>query len=839
MLRRVALAFKLENSISSQLASPAQCPFIPSLRSLTSVRYLATSRKRDQNRRVPPAETAPDIPKKSRPITPKWPHLSPRDHILKLYAQVPHAGARLKRIKDSPVLQAHFLDPENILYIIYTLASSSRPRTALFAINDSRKLGRELSIVAYEVAVYRLAAAKEWEHVLAVIRSAWHNLHETTPALLNWRARALLQTQHYTELYAIFQQFTANNFLPSRRTWHLVLSGYIRNHDLAGARECLREMEAAGFTPDHSTHALIATLYQHIGPDGQVKDRGIQSLPHIGTRQSTYMINSLMDLRLRIFDFNEVFYLLSAFDQSKIGPLTLMLAASRPVRDDNAINQGSLPGTVAPDAVTFTMFIDYFAHLHDLPRCLAILDHMRNAGVKPTLRTAASLIKAYFIAGQGGAATSMVAAMCDPKTTSRAMFEQVPSPEGHTPPFDVTQLGRPNRPVFNSFLRGVLDTHGLPGARNVLRLMRVNLLLPDSHSRRIIATHVHRVEHGSPRLIMHIMRSFSPRIALEEAHVVLAATMRYQKYLVDGIGWDRTAAKFSPVRRPSARPYPEADVSTVGPNFDPMAGIELPAHRRHRALFRPVQLSLAARGVKSDRATIALRIRHDAVIRNDMDSATEVFQTMVARGLHPNQYHYSALMEGFVKAGDFESAVDVMRAAARASYQPDVVMFTILIVGYAKHKNPEMALRIFRQMVAAGIQPDVPAIDAVSSAFFFVGAYDMCWQVLTSLWKHISPLPPDIDKTSLKSAAVYFRSLHRGREKGYPIKTTKEFRIALYREIALLSIIWKGRLHARTRAKWLLNHPEILQSGIQHQPRIGLWRGRVRWESRVGVRKRR
>ncbi|KAJ7786432.1 hypothetical protein B0H16DRAFT_1490452 [Mycena metata] len=771
MLRRVASALKLENSISlGQLASPAQCPFIPSLHSLTFVRYLAASRKRDQNRRVPPAEIAPDVPKKSRPIIPKWPHLSPRDHILKLYAQVPHAAARLKRFKDSPVLRAHFLDSENLLHIIYALASSSRPRTALFAINDSRKLGRELSTAAYEVAVYRLAAAKE-----------------RRPALLNWRARALLETRHYTELYAILQHFTANNFLPSRLTWHLILSGYIRNHDLAGARECLREMEAAGFAPDHSTHALIATLYQHIGPDDKVRDRGIQSLPHIGSRQSTYMINSLMDLRLRIFDLDEVFYLLSAFDQSKVGPLTLMLAASRPVRDEKAsnppLNQSWLPGTVAPDAVTFTMFIDYFAQLHDLPRCLAILDHMGNAGVKPTLRTAASLIKAYFIAGQGGAATSMVVAMCDPKTTSRDMFQRVPSPEGHTPPFDVTQLGRPNRPIFNAFLRGVLDTHGLPGARNVLRLMRVNLLLPDSHSRRIIATHVHRVEHGKPG-----------------AHVVLAATMRYQKYLVDGIGWDRTAAKFSPVRKPSARPYPEADVSTVGPNFDPMAGLQLPVRRRHRALFRPVQMTLAARGVKSDRATIALRIRHDAVIRNDMDSATEVFQAMVARGLHPNQYHYSALMEGFVKAGDFESA----RAA---SYEPDVVMFTILIVGYAKHKNPEMALRIFRQMVAAGIQPDVPAIDAVSSAFFFVGAYDMCWRVLTSLWKHISPLPPDIDKTSLKSAAVYFRSLHQGREKGHPIKTTKEFRIALYREIALLSVIWKGRLHARTRAKWLLNHP--------------------------------
>ncbi|KAJ7169987.1 hypothetical protein C8R46DRAFT_220368 [Mycena filopes] len=835
MLRRLTLAFKLENSISGKFASLAPCPCIPSLHSLISVRHLGASTRRDQHQLVPPPGGAPAVPQNTGQDVPKWPHLSPRDHILKLYATVPQAASRLKRITASPVLQAHFLDPENIRYIIYALASSNQPRNALLVINDSRALGSPLPILAYEIAVYQLAAAKEWKHLLAVCGSAWDNLHTTSSALLNWRARALLETGNFTELFAIFQSFAENHLLPSRLTWHLVLSGYIRNHDLAGARECLGHMEAAGFPPIDSTHALIATLYQHIGPDDQVKDRGIESLPHIDSQQRTHMMNSLMEQRLRIFDFDEVCYLLSAFDQSKVGPLTLMLAASRAEKARTSpMNNGSLPSTVAPDAVTFTMFIDYFANLHELPRCLTILDHMRNAGVTPTSRTAVSFIRAYFIAGQGGVATSMVTAMCNPKTTSRGLLEQVPSPDGHVPPFDVTELGPPTAPIFNTFLRGVLGTHGLAGARNVLRIMRANHLQPDAHTRRIVATHVHRVGHGSPRLIMHIARSFAPQIALEEAHVVLASTMRFQKYLVDGIGWDRTAAIYSSVRSPPARPYPEADVSTVGPNFDPVAGLQLPQTRNHDVLFRPIEQSLAARGTKSDRATIALRIRHDAVIRNDMASATEVFQTMLARGLHPNQFHYSALMEGFVKAGDFESAVDVMRAAARAAYQPDVVMFTILIVGYAKHRNPEMALRIFRQMVAAGVRPDVPSIDAVASAFFFVGAYDMCWRVLTSLWKHISPLPPDINQTSLKSAVVYFRKLHRQEQRGFKKKTTKPFRIALYREVALLSITWKGRMYARAKAKWLLKHPEMVQLARRHKRRFAVVVHRKR---RVGRRK--
>ncbi|KAJ7619137.1 hypothetical protein DFH06DRAFT_1235436, partial [Mycena polygramma] len=714
------------------------CRFIPSRLSLTCIRCLVS---------IPP----------TRPQ-----NVSPQ-RVLNLFINVPQNGARLKRLTSSPELLQYFLDPENILHILYDLASSKIPRTALSAINVSRQLGCDLGMNAYESVVYRLATLQEWGLIITVIQSAWHNTHKSTPALLDWRARALLETQHYTALYAIFDLFEVNNFLPSRRTWHLVLSGYIRNHDLAGARECLRDMESSGFPPNHSTHALIATLYQNIGPDEQVKERGIQALAHIPRRAATHMMNSLMHLRLRIFDLDEVFNLLSAFDQSKVGPLALMLAASRSEHDETAqkpsTDRSSYPVSVEPDAITFAMFIDYFAHLQELPRCLAVLDHMRLAGIEPSQRTATSLIRAYFLAGQGGAAVRIVAAMCNPETTSMDMFEDVPSPAGYDLPFDVTPLRPPTRQVFNYFLRGVLGTHGLAGARTVLRLMRLNRVRPDSKTSEIITSHAQRVERAQPRVLMRLIRRMSPRFTLQEAHIVLASTMRYQKFLVDGIGWDVTAAKFSRVRNPVVKPYPEEFISTAGPNFDPLAGIRLPRRVRH-------QQSLGDRGIKSDRATIALRIRHDAVIRGDMNSATEVFQAMLARGLHANQYHYSALMEGF-------SAVDVMKAASRASFEPDVLMFTVLI-------DPEMALRIFRRMVSAGIKPDVPAIDAVASAFFVAGAYDMCFRVLT-------PLPPDIDKASLKSAAQGLK------------KTSSEFRKKLYRELAVLLYEWRTWKRGRHR----------------------------------------
>ncbi|KAJ6604759.1 hypothetical protein DFH09DRAFT_1019062 [Mycena vulgaris] len=806
MLRRASLAFKLENSFPSHswlvpsFTTPP-CHFTPSRHSLTCIRYMAAfsaslvvsnDERRARNHPIPPADPPPELDPGSRDIT--SPPLPLRESLANLFLTVPQNASLVKTLKASPDLLKYLFDPQSIHDILYDLASSKNPRAALKAINVARQLGCEVEMGAYETVAYRLGALKEWDLLLYVIRSAKHNTHKTTAALLDWRARALLETQHFTELNSIFDLFEANNFIPSRRTWHLVLSGYIRNHDLAGAKDCLRDMEAAGIPPNHSTHALVGTLYQSIGPDEQVKQRAIASLPHIPGPAATATINSLMHLRLRIHDLDDALYLLSAFDQNKVGALSSMLAASRAQRKDTtpstSVNRPSIPVTVAPDATTFAMFIDYFAHLHELPRCLSVLDHMLAAGIRPTPRALASLIRAYFLVGHGGAAVRLVVGMCNPETTPPELFRDLPSPDGHAVPFDTTDMGPPTRQIFNCLLRAVLRTNGLAGGRAVLRLMRANDVKPDSKTGEIIASHATKVERIQPRMLMRMIRRFSPRFTLQEAHIVLASSMRFQKFLVHGMGWNVAAAKFSPTRTPSVKPYPAEFISGLAPNFDPMAGIALPRRVRQRGTFRAMEQSLADRGIKSDKATIALRIRHEAVIKGDMNAASDVFQTLLSRGLHPNQYHYSALMEGFANAGDFESAVAVMQSASRASFEPDVLMFTILIVGYARRRNPDMALRIFRRMVAAGIKPDVPAIDAVASAFFAIGAYTVCWRVLTSLWQHISPLPPDIDQTSLNSAAIYFRSLHTGQQQGLK-KTSKEFRTALYRELRLLYLEWR------------------------------------------------
>jgi pentatricopeptide repeat protein len=90
-------------------------------------------------------------------------------------------------------------------------------------------------------------------------------------------------------------------------------------------------------------------------------------------------------------------------------------------------------------------------------------------------------------------------------------------------------------------------------------------------------------------------------------------------------------------------------------------------------------------------------------------------------------------------------------------------MHTILIVGYARQKSLERAMRVLRHMVATGVRPDVPAVDAITSVFFAVGAYRLARQTLLSLWPSVAPLPHDFKRASLKMLVFHLRNVHDGR----------------------------------------------------------------------------
>jgi pentatricopeptide repeat protein len=453
----------------------------------------------------------------------------------------------------------------------------------------------------------------------------------------------------------------------------------------------------------------------------------------------------------------------------------------------------SIGGTLIPNAATFSIFINYLATQSNLSGALRILQSMTMSNVSPTPGLVSSVLHVCFSGGRGDIAVRLVAGMCDSRYAPLKMFKPLlPSSCNVTEPLPWVPSGvSPTTRVLNALLKGVLDTIDLNRASDVLNIMRAINLQPNDATLDIIIGYLSKVKRSEPSLLLRVLRNLlSPTLRpnLRHLHVILSRILRHEKYLLYGRGWDSTAAAFSPLRRDSHRRLPENRIAGVANSFDPLAGMDFPRGLPSRSVAQSIVLSLSARRIKSDMVTVGLRIRHDALLKSDPESARDVFNLLLSRGMYPNEYHYSALMEGFAQSGDMEAAINTMRSAKQVGVAPNVVMFTILIVGHGRQGNPDLAIRVFEEMVSSGIKPDVPAIDAVSGAFFAVGAYAMAKKVLISLWSHIQPFPDDLRGAPLKTLACEFRLLHkRGDDWKTPAKSKRTF------------LVWKLK---RLRKAW-------------------------------------
>lgn len=720
----------------------------------------------------------------------------------------------LKRIRESSDLSTAFSDPEQVRKVAEALARTRSSWRSFEVLNLAHKFGCRLKQNAYECLCHHFASVKDWRAVLTAVSLGKRHTQRTTSRLLNWRARSLAERQHYTLLQGVLDEFRENNIKPTRRTFHLILSGHIRNRSLSMAKQSLQTMTEAGFPVDASTHAIVATHYRSLGADSQVQTRSLEALTELRSTTATAVVNSLMQMRIDAHDVAGAMQLLSLFNQRYVSVIFDVMSAGgdRIAQRESAMRStlmssdvlASIQGNLVPNAPTFAIFISYLAKESNLSGVLQILQSTTTTGVKPTPWLVSSVLYALFSARQGDLAVRLVVGMCDAKQVPLTMYKPLLSPScSLDEPLPWVPSGiPPTVRVINSLLRGVLNIYGQRSAGVVLHIMRAINLKPNVATLEIIITHLSKIEQIKPAVLIRLLRNLlSPalRPTLRHLHAVLSCVLRYEKYLLYGRGWNSTASLFS--SRPGAlrRHYPENRISGVADSFHPIAGIELPRGLAIRSVAKSLLQSLSARRITSDMVTIALRIQHDGLVKSDAESAREVFNVLLTRGIHPNEYHFSALMEGLARSGDIQGAVDVMKSAKQIGVAPNVVMFTILIVGHGRQGNPDLALRVFEEMVSAGIKPDVPAIDAVCGAFFAVGAYAMAKRVLISLWPHIQPFPRELRGASLKDLACNFRLLYRkhGVDWKPPAKRERLF------------VLWKLR---RLREAWVQLHIQTRSS---------------------------
>ncbi|KAJ7597146.1 hypothetical protein C8J56DRAFT_817482 [Mycena floridula] len=669
------------------------------------------------------------------------------------------------RVRASPILFDQFSTGGHVTRTVQAIAGIS-PTLGHQALLLAHALGCKVKQSAYECAVYHLAMATDWPLVQSTVSLGIEHTGKTTSRLLNWRIRALVEMENHTLLREVLGEFPKYDVKPNRRTFHLLISAFVRNKSLTETKDILVKMNDAGIPPDASTHALIAIYYRSFGLSVDVENHAIQTLNHVRTTTATAVLNSLLQIRIDAQDILGAVQLLFFFDRSRISSLisTIARVASVPLPE-----QASPPllSPAIPNAATYSIFINYMASQADLAGAIAIFDGMTVNGVKPAANTLSSLVHAHFAAGRAATAVRMVADICDSKKSPLSHFTPLSSVDLATQkPLEISNI-RPTSKVFNALLRGVLKTQGIDCVVHVMNIMRANQVKPNSVTVEIIISHLSKVQGAKPVQLIRLIRSFSStlRPALRQLHVILSAVIRRERYLLFGQGWDTIAAPLSRSRRDLFRDRGVTDAdqfSGFSTRLDPMGGIQLAVYDTTDT--RPVLQYLSDRKIRSDGAILGLRMKRDAEIKGDIDTAKDVFQTLLVRGMQPNEYHFTALMEGFARAGNLRAASGVMTSARKAGLNPNVVMFTVLIVGYARQGKPAEAVRVFQEMVSAGIQPDVGSIDAVASAFFAIGAYATARLSLMTMWSYIGPFPESLQDASLKDLVRQFRLMYGTRQ---------------------------------------------------------------------------
>lgn len=676
------------------------------------------------------------------------------------------------------------------------LAGTTKPYRAHRVLQISLSLGSQLKQNVYERVAFRLAEVKEWHLIPPLVALGKRNTGRTTARLLNWRTKALVETQHFTLLDGMLEEFSEFGLHPHRRTFHLIVQGHLLNHDVTRAGETIQKMENSGFPVDASTFAAIISVYQGLGPDKFVEDRAFEMLNHLDASISTLVLNGLIRLFLDNHDVEGALHLLDLTKSS-----TPKDIQNHPVGEANAETRG-VDVASAADRTTYLLLIKYFAKRKNLSKMHFILHKMAEAKICPDTRIAAALVRGYFASGHEHMALSVVLDVCSSSPLDMKLLKIIGYQREVIAPAIGPYEGGPSYELFNSLLQGLLSRKGLEVVPNFLRLMQSVGLSPDASTLSVLLTYVERDRQIRPRDVIRVLKpllSFKVRPTIRHMNTILHSIVRSEKSVVRKEGWDALGAL---VLRKTVSPKAKMDLTSSFsmPMSDPNLDVTSLRSRSFQALFHPVVDSLLSRSVRADRATFALRMRFDTFTRPQSDAAvsvTHVLQQMKERGLHPNAYHYAALMEAHCASGNINQAHVVLQEAdsrgVLKSHASQLVLHTILITGYSRMGRPDQGLRVFQDMLNADIIPDVAAVHAIVGGFFAVKAFKLARRLLLDLWPLVAPLPSgDLRKASLKELTTKMRELRDGCITGDRFNPTSEQRQVLRRRISKIIVEWQA-----------------------------------------------
>ncbi|TCD69970.1 hypothetical protein EIP91_005559 [Steccherinum ochraceum] len=650
------------------------------------------------------------------------------------------------------------------------MVAADRPQRSVRVLRLAHHCGCQCKLSIYENVAHALAGARQWTLVLHVVKLARHHTDRVTTRLLNWRLRALMELGRFKQIENIPDEFKASHLERNRLSFHLLISANLRNRNLPKAREFLVEMEQAGIPTDASTHANIAMSYRTLGLEAGVQERAVASLKDLDGRQGTAVLNSLIRMSLDKGDVDGAAQYISFLDQPSTGLERRLVdggASTLLDEEDSGSSRTdrvavSASSSLSPDIATFTMLVEHLGRARELSRIPQVVRRMKYAGVIPDARFAEALVHAYAVGGDTATAVSLAFTVCSSTVGIRDLFARIGlKPTDHGRPDLLSPTLQPTERIFTALLQGVLKVYGLAGMLAVTRIMAIFKITPGDALVETVLIYMKTAMNARPQDLVAALHTLRPLVqpSLRHTLVILGLIVRDAVKAARKGSWYATLATFQGVKQiTNFTSPPEADPFPAIKSVDPIPGAaHFDAFNDDRLLLSAIK-HLVLRGVRRDRAAVALRMRYDAIAKRNVMKAQDALQEMLAQGIHPNRYHFAALLEGFTLVGDMPTAQRIMRASMKAGFPPDLAMYTILITGFAYQNKPILALRTFQTMVAEGISPDHKAISILANAFVVAGDYPTAKKVLLELWHYVGTFPSEAQHLNYKELLKAFEA---------------------------------------------------------------------------------
>ncbi|KAF8832440.1 hypothetical protein HHX47_DHR1001904 [Lentinula edodes] len=561
-----------------------------------------------------------------------------------------------KEILASPFLTENILDDTKARQLAEMIALTPDFRLAVEVLQLAHVLGCPLKQNAYECTAHHLSTKLRWAAVLSVVSLGIRHTRTTTVRLLNWRIRALVETYQHASLRSILEEFERFRVKPTRRTFHLLISGHIRNRDLLGARKLLRLMDQIGFPPDNSTHAVIAANYRNLGPNAQVQDQALQSLMFLEENTAVTVLNRLIQLRLDAQDPAATLRMLTVFDPKQVSPIIKVVSDA--VSTPGGGNPSAEPLEeiyreyyLSANADTFATFLHYMALRQDFPGALLILEGLVRANIPPTPDIFTALIHVYFSTGHNSAAFRTVLDICHvrPSEAFTSLLRQgLYDPVAYLPFVPTNIIPTPR--MFNALLKGSISTHGFACVRDIFTIMQANNIRPNESTVEVLIASAGKSQNLRPRTLLRLLNIPDLEPTLRHIHVLLSCIIRHERYQTFGVGWNVTAALFSRTRQ-------------------------------------------AKRRIRSEGALMEGYTR-----KGDLPAALDVLKAATRVGIKPNCVMYTILIVGYARQGQPEQAVTTFKQMIEADIRPDVASIDAVVGAFFAVGAYSMARRSLRTL---------------------------------------------------------------------------------------------------------------------------------------------